>query len=448
MALTQNDRIAISKAFVGAPAEILQIEQNKAQMQVAKEEAIKKDDANKVLVDRSTSLIDPYQTELGLLDGNARTQLTEQVQQDAADRKIGNFLFPNEQNVPLPSVPDGAWKFYSPFFGSYGIGKQKLEVYGSVSPYEQQLVTDMNAQIAIIEGFTSIQRVTGQSCTAGGVNPTPPPATLPDTIANDAALQAAMTTLISKVTQWQTNLNSALSALTSVLAVDTDPTRVSAAQAEQSSVNAALSAISTWLAYPTFNTSHGQTTCAGFNSYNPALLAPTKGYSAQLDPFKSAITTRSSQVTTRVSQVSGYLGTVTQDPGTGDISGGSGFYLDRARAVNLRLHAMGGSLTAVKGADRGIGALNQFKKNKEDAVAVYQSVMAATLMRAPANGTNKIHVKDAAGLTVGSVVYIVTETQPEIQLVVQAVSGTMLTVDKEVPQSYRESDLGRVYKLL
>src|SRR5690606_16324959 len=119
-----------------------------------------------------------------------------------------------------------------------------------------------------------------------------------------------------------------------------------------------------------------------------------------LDPFKSAIATRSAQVTVRIAEISGYLGTVTQDPVTGDISGGSGFYLDRARAINLRLHTMGGSLSAVKSAEKGLSALEQFKKNKQDAVAVYQGVMVATLLRAPANGTNKIHVKDATGLTV------------------------------------------------
>src|SRR5690606_7823773 len=102
----------------------------------------------------------------------------------------------------------------------------------------------------------------------------------------------------------------------------------------------------------------------------------------------------------------------------------------------------------VKSAEKGLSALEQFKKNKQDAVAVYQGVMVATLLRAPANGTNKLHVKDATGLTVGSAIYVVTETQPELPLVIQAVSGTMLTVDKNVPQSYRESELGRVYKLL
>src|SRR5690606_7414946 len=214
----------------------------------------------------------------------------------------------------------------------------------------------------------------------------PPPNDI-DVIADDAALQSAMSTLITRVTEWQTNLNSTLAALADVLAADTDATRVAAAQTEQASVNAALSAISTWLEYPTFNNAHGATTCAGFNSRDPSTLAPTKGHSVQLDPFKSAIATRSAQVTVRVAEISGYLGTVTQDPVTGDISGGSGFYLDRARAINLRLHTMGGSLSAVKSAEKGLSALEQFKKNKQDAVAVYQGVMVATLLRAPANGT-------------------------------------------------------------
>jgi hypothetical protein len=448
MALSQDDRISISKAFVAAPAEVAQIEQNKVQINVAKAEAQKKDDANKGLVDGVTAKIDPYQTELGLINGQARTQLTEQIIQDAGDRKVGNFFFPNEPSVPLPSVSDGIWKFFSPFFGGYGIGKQKLEVYGAVSPYETQLIADINAQITIIETYTGIQRVTGQKCTAGGVNPSPPPANLPDTIADDAILQAAMTTLISKVTQWQTNLNSQLTALTSVLAADSDATRAAAATAEQSSVNAMLTAIATWSAYPTFNTAHGETTCAGFNAKDPSTLAPTKGYSVQLNALKTAIATRSIAASARATAVSGYLGTVTQDPSTGDINGGSGLYLDRARALNLRLHTMGGSLSQLKGADKAIAALDQFKKNKQDALAVYASVMVVSQLRAPGNGTNMIHVKDASGLTAGSRVYVVTDSQPEIELFVQSVTGTMLTVDKQVPSSYRENEGGRIYKVL
>jgi hypothetical protein len=438
MALSQDDRIAISKAFAAAPAEIAQIEANRAQILIARTELEKKDLANKGLVDRVTVLIDPYQVELGLKNGNLHSLLTETVQQDAAKRKIGNFLFPNESNVPLPSVPDGAWKFFGPFFGSYGIGKQKLEVYGLVSPNEQQLITDMNAQIAILEAATLIQRTTGQSCTAG----------TPDVVAAYATVQTAMTTLVTKATQWQTNLNSSLTALADIVAVDTNAGRITAKNTEQTSINTALSGIAVWLAYPNFNTSHGQTTCAGFNGYNAALLAPTKGYTTQLNAFKTIITNRTSQVTTRIAEVSGYLGTVTQSSITGDITGGSGFYLDRAYAINLRLHAMGGSLSALISADKSIEALNQFKKNKEDAIIVYQGVMTVSLMKAPANGTNTLHLKDVTGLAVGNQVYLITETQPEIPLTIQAINGTMITVDKQISQSYRESELGRVYKLL
>ena len=442
MALSQDDRIAISSIYASAPAEIAQIEANIAQITLARAELEKKDNANKGLVDRVTTLIDPYQVELGLKNGNLHTLLTETVQQDAAKKKIGNFLFPNESLVPLPSVPDGAWKFYSPFFGSYGIGKQKLEVYGSVSPYEQQLITDINAQIAILEAATLIQRTTGQSCATVNVPP------LTDFITSFATVQTAMATLITKATQWQTNLNSSTSALTAVAAVDTDTVRLAAKGVEQNSITTALAGIAVWLAYPDFNTGHGQVTCAGFNGYNAALLAPTKGYTTQLNAFKTIITNRTSQVTTRISQVSGYLGTVTQSSTTGDITGGSGFYLDRAYAINIRLHLMGGSLSALIGADKGIEALSQFKKNKEDAVIVYQSVMIVSLMKAPANGTKNLHLKSVAGLSVNDSVYIKTETQPEIPLTIQAISGTMITVDKEISQSYRESEIGRIYKML
>lgn len=461
MALSQEDRISISKAFVSAPAEKAQIAQNKVQIELSKVEIQKKDTANKGLVDAQTALIDPYQSEIVIKNGVIRTVLTEQMQIDAADRKIGNFFFPNEQSVPLPSVPDGIWKYFSPFFGSYGIGKQKLETYGSTTPHEQSIITDINAQIAILESFPLIQRTTGQSCEESGTCSIPMHTTEaacllnggvwtpgPDVIANLASIQTAMSTLLSKISNWQTNLNSTTSALSAIAAVDLDSARITTKNTEQTSVTNTLSAITTWLAYPDFNTAHGQTTCAGFNAYNASLLAPTKAYTTQLNTLKAAITARSSQITTRLGEVTGYLGGVTQDPSSGDITGGSGFYLSRAKAMNLRLHAMGGSLSALKGADKSIAALDQFSKNKDDAVAVYQTAMVATLLRAPANGTDKIHVKDATNFAVGNQIFIITDSQPELSRTIQAISGTMFTLDQPVSQIYKESGFGRVYKLL
>jgi len=461
MALSQTDRISLSKAFVAAPTEIAQIQQNKAQIDVAKVDYIAKDAVNKGLVDKVTAVIDPYQNEIALINGVVRTTLTEQVQLDAADRKIGNFLFPNEQAVPLPSVPDGIWKFFSPFFQSYGIGKQKLEDYGAATPHELQLIADINAQIAILEAATLIQRTTGQECNASGTCDLPSYTTQgtclanggvwtpgPDVITTFPEIHAALNELISLVGQWQTNLDTHLSALTAVLAADADAGRQAAATQEQTDINTFKAAATTWLALPDFNTAHGQTTCTAFNGYNALLLAPTKAYTDDLNTLKAAIATRTAQATARAAAAAGYLGSVVQDLATGDITGGSGFYLDRAKAVNLRLHAMGGSLSQLKGAERGINALDQFKKNKEDALDVYSSVLRVSKLRAPGNGTNKIHVIDAAGFTVGSRIYLVTDTQPELELFVQAVSGTMLTVDKKVPQNYRENEAGRVYKVL
>jgi hypothetical protein len=436
MALTQDDRISISGVMSAAPAAILQIEANKVAIEASRVAIQKRDTANKGLVDKVNLLIDPYQTEIGLKDGGLRSQLTETVQDNAADRKVGNFLFPNEPTVPLPSIPDGMWKNFPPFMLSYGIGKQKLEVYGSVSPYEQQLITDINALIASIETNVMMERVSGQECV-----PT-------DTIQAKASLQTDMSDLISKVTQWQTNLTSTTAALALVAAADTDAGRLTAKNTEQSSVTTMQAAITTWLAYPTFNTGHGEVTCAGFYAHNAALLAPTKGYSTQLNTFKSAITTRSSQVTTRISQVSGYLGAVTQNLTTGDLTGGSGFYLERARYVNLRLHTMGGSLSALKGIDRSIASLGQFKKNTEDTLATYQLVMVASMLKAPANGTNKLHILSSTGLSIGNSIYIISDSQPELPLTIQAISGTMITVDKKIPQSYRENENCRVYREL
>ena len=448
MALSQEDRISISKAYVTAPIEQKQIEANKAQVQTSIAEQQKKDDANKKLVDDRTLLINPYQEEIKLKNGVIRTVLTEQMVLDAGDRKIGNYFFPNEQGVALPSVSDGIWKFYSAFFGSYGVGKEKLETYGTAATYEQLSLTNINGFITTIESYSSIIRTTGLSCTSA-VNPTPPPATL-DTIAPDVAVQAAMSSLLTEVGTLQTILTNTVTALNALLVVEKDAARLAARTTELNSVNAALVAITTWLAYPTFNTAMSPypVDCLAFNAYNASTLAPTKGYSTQLSAFKSALTTRSSQVTTRIGETTGYLGSVVQSPSNGDITGGSGFYLDRAKALNLRIHTMGGSLTTLKGTQRGVGALDQLSKSKQDSVDVYKFVIVASILKAPANGTNKLHIKDVTGLAVGDSIFIISETQPEIPLTIQAISGSMITVDKSISQTYRETELARVYKVL
>src|SRR5690606_37345616 len=105
--------------------------------------------------------INAYQNEIKLLDGNDRTELLEQDIIDSANRTKQNFFFPNDNQVPTPSIPDGIWKFLTPFSNSKAIGLNYSEAFPSVVTKEQDKIDTSNGIIAIIEGIQDATRCTG-----------------------------------------------------------------------------------------------------------------------------------------------------------------------------------------------------------------------------------------------------------------------------------------------
>ena len=264
-----------------------------------------------------------------------------------------------------------------------------------------------------------------------------------DTISNDPNVQNALNVIVSKVNTIKSILTSEKSEI--LLNTDTDPTRSSQTLANRNSIDDALVEINNWLAYPNFNTAHGKTTCATFFAYNPALLAPTKGYDTNIQILKTALQNRLSYCYTRVFQISSYLGNVVQSISDGTITTANGFYGDRAKLFDLRLNLMGGSLSIYLASLRSSNAVTQQKNtllNKQDA---YQSFLRTSKLKAPTNGTSFIHVVNATGYSVGQTIYLMANTQQEIQLTIEQISGTMIKVDKSIPPTYRTGDGARIY---
>jgi hypothetical protein len=110
MSLLQDERIEISKKIVSIPAENASALDSKGKLQEAKTKTQSQDNANKSFSDVKTALINSYQSELKRIDGNDRTEIVEQDFTDSAINKVGNFFFPNQQNIPTPSLSDGIWK--------------------------------------------------------------------------------------------------------------------------------------------------------------------------------------------------------------------------------------------------------------------------------------------------------------------------------------------------
>ena len=432
MALTQDERIAISKKIVAIPLQNAQADQTTAQIEVEKAKAQLEDNANKKLLDDVNVFVHGYQAERERYDSNGHNVLLEQHLIDSANRKLQNFFFPNDPQTPLPSIPDGIWKNFVAFSGSIGLGKNYNETYISVTG-EQALIADINAKILVVESFSNIIRSTGQSCV-----PT-------DVIADDPAMQAAGTDLINAIQAWETLINGTYSI---IMTADTDPTRSAQNIAAKADINITLPIINTWHALATYDTTHGQTTCAGFNGYNVNLLDPTKFRAAELLPIKNELTRRLAFVSTRMTQLNTSLGTVVQNMSTGAITSATGFFGQRMRIIDVRLNAMGGSLSRLKGFEKGQDAQQEAKNSNNNAALVYAAVMTAVAFRAPATGTNVIHVLNSAGFSVSDSVYIAAENQTEIATTITGISGNAITLANTIPQKYRQNEFARLYKVL
>ena len=457
MALSPDDRIAISKKLVDIPKEDATSADNKSKLQDSKTKAQKQDDANKNLMDAKTLLINGYQNELKRIDGLDKTEILEQDVVNSAQMVLGNFFSPNQPNVPTPALPQGVWKNFIPYSGNKAIGK-KYDETNTVIQKEQYIISAISALITTMESYTSIGRSTGQYCNATGTCSLPAYTTQstctgnggvwtpgPDSISNNPAIQATSTSLITEVNNWKAFLQATTPV---IVTTDTDTGRQTQNNTSIADVANAIAQIDIWLAYATFDTTHGQTTCAGFNSYNVNLLDPTKFRAGELLVIKNEITARLSFIPTRAAQINANLGSVVQDLSTGNITSSSGFYGDRMSILNLRLNLMNGSLRKVEGLKLGEKAQDEAVNSNANAASVYGSVMKVSAFRAPATGISTIHVKDATGFSVSNSVYVISDTQAEIPATIVAISGNAITLSVNIPAKYRQNENARIYKEL
>lgn len=458
MALSQDDRIAISKKLVDIPKENAAALDNKAKLDEAQVKAQKQDDANKTLMDDKTVLINGYQNEIKRLDGNDRTEVLEQDVIDSAVNKFQNFFAPNDIATSLPSIPDGIWKNFIPFSGSKAIGKKYNETYDTIQK-EGDIISTINGYITTMEAYVDIERSTGQKCNGGSGSCSLPIYLTeldcnnnggtwtvgPDIISNDATLQALAASIITEINNWKTFIQTTQGF---IVTTDTDVTRQNQNNVAIADITNALSVINNWLGLATFDTAHGQTTCAGFYAYNVNLLSSTKFRASELNTLKAEITARLSFITTRITELNTNLGGVVQNFTDGSITSFSGLYGSRFNIINLRLNLMNGSARKVEGLKLGKKAQDEAISSNNSAQAVYSDVMKVSLFRAPSLGTNTIHIKDATGFSISDTVYVVSDTQTEIQTVINSISGSMIILADNIPAKYRQNENARLYKVI
>lgn len=438
MPFNQSERISLSKTIINIPNQIAEFDKTFAIIQKSQEDLLNKDNFIKNLAEKKTILIDMYQDELKYINGQNRIKVTEAEIQKSGKKEPPNIFFPTDTTKITPSLPAGVWKYFTPFMLGGGIGKNSIESYDYLSDYEKQDINDLITKInSFVTTYTLVGRTTGQGCVLAV-----PPA-LNDTISNDPNIAAAMNYIITKVGLLKTTLQSEKSAI--LANTDTDSSRINDKNLNSASIDIMIAAINTWQSYPTFNTAHGKTTCASFNSYNPSPLAPTKGYDTQIQALKTALQTRLIACTNRETQINTYLGSVIQDINTGSITSTSGFYGERAKILDLRLNLLGGSLSTYISSLKSTDAVSQQKSTTLNAQDVYSSVLKTTKLKAPSNGTSFIHVNDITGYSVGQTVFLVSDSQQEVELTIEQITGTMIKVNKNIPPTYRPSDNARFY---
>lgn len=456
MPLSKDDRISFSLQIVSADDKIKALLTAKGQLQSQVDKLTKLDLANKNLFDPVNNMVTAYQTEYGKLDGNVRTTITEQDIQDSGSKKIQNHFFPNDTTVTVPSLASthNVWTKVQPFAITYGIGKNYTEGYGSQTK-EGDLIQACLTLITTIQGNTDIMNTTGQMCGASGTCSLPAFTTQatctlnggiwtpgPDIISNDPAIQAQKTSLVTAVNDLKTFLLAEVASI-----VTNDPANATVNNAAINDINnVIIPAINTWLGYVDFNTAHGQTTCAGFNSYNSNLLAPTKLHSTQLAALQTALNTRTSYITTRLGQLSTILGSITQDLNTGEISASSGLYGKRFGFLMLRLNSLDGSLSQLLGLSSASNAQDAIIASTKNAKATYLSILPTSIFGAPGNGTAIISLANASSFSPGDAVWVMAESQEELQRAVKSVNGNSVTLNDTVPSKYNPASKARLYK--
>ena len=458
MPLIQDDRLIFSLKIVSADEELSGLDVAKAQLQTKMAKVQKLDTGNKNLFDPINTLVNAYQVEFGKLDGNSRSAITEQDQIDSANKKLSNHFFPNDTTISVPSlVPfNNIWSKTKPFAMTYAIGKNYTEAYITIQK-EEDIISTILGYITSAGSNSDIQNTSGQHCidTGSCSNPTyldEPTCLLnggvwtpgPDLIEPFLTVQTLKTNIVSAANSLVSFLTTEVS---SIVTNDSNVTRQTQNNAAISDINTVIiPALNTWLAYSDFNTSHGQTTCIGFNTYNSNLLAPTKLHSTQLTALQSALTARQSFISTRIPQLNANLGTISQDLNTGEINSSSGLYGQRYSFLLLRLDIFGGSLTELSGLQSAINAQNSIKSSISGSKNTYLGILPTSLLKAPGNGTATINLVNSSLFSPGDSVFITAEGQQELQRAIKSISGSLIVLNDAIPAKYRPSEKARLYK--
>jgi hypothetical protein len=463
MPLNKQDRIQLSAKLTNIPDEKKEVDKSIAVISKALTEAEAKDAPNKKIIEEKNILINLYQNEFKLLDGNNRTELNENVFLNSAQRKVPNSFFPNRPGVTLPSIPSGVWINYTPFSRTHAIGKNENEVYSSkLSKYEEKTITDINSIINLIQTTANIaQRATGKKgettgfcsktgstqseCIANGGVWTPGP----DIFVENPIVQDFLNNIKTLVQDWEDILNNQKNILSSIS--DSNSERTAGNLDAISDINNTISIINSWQSVRDFDTTTSlPSTISSFNSLTESYFLQTKLQPTTLQNLKNELIARNVYVSTRINQLtsSTYLGSIVQNMSDGSITNIQGMYGERMLFIDMRLNTVSGTLSEIIGLSNAKTAQDETKKSADIALKGVQLVIKASKAVAPGINTPYMNFEDLSEFSVGDRVYVVADEQEELSGIIEQIEGNRAKFTFNISQKYTTDNNSRVYKVL
>jgi hypothetical protein len=482
MALSKEDRITMSKKIVEIPDQNASVELVKAQILAGQKKAIENDAVNAALQAPYDEKINAYQGEYNLVDGKLRTILTENLIEAAAKGENRNGFYLADPEFPIPSVPDGVWKFFAPMAFCYAIGKRNNETYGVEPLGEIPTLNRIQSLLKQVETFLDATRASGKKCIqvgvcTGGSGETQSECisnggtwSLQDQIVPSPEMQSVLNSLKTEVQTWVNSLNGQKKAIQ--INDDSVPERQTENQTAYDYIDPLLNILKGWQQVQDFDTSTNlPSTCnsfanAGYNEYcsdsqyedqfscvfngetwfsafQDSKLSPT-----QIKVIRDALTAREPFLNNRKRQLDGYFGEIIQNKETGIVEKSTGWYGQRYLILDSRLNIISGSANGKFGAESGLKTQDQIKASNNTAAAAYDLTMKATKAVAPGLDTQYLNVLDASAFEVGDEVYVVANNQEELSGTILEKDGNRIKLSFVVPKKYNLGNLTRLYRLV
>jgi hypothetical protein len=476
MALSKEDRITMSKKIIQIPDQNASVEAAKAQILAGQQQAIENDAVNAALQAPYDEKINAYQGEYNLVDGKLRTILTENLVEAAAKGENRNGFYLADPEFPIPSVPDGVWKFFAPMAFCYAIGKRNDETYGVEPLGEIPTLGRVESLLSQVETFIDATRASGQKCVEVEVcvPAVPGPGetcTFEEQIVPSPEIESVLNNLKSQVQIWVNSLNGQKKAIQ--INDNGVPARQVENQAAYDYIDPLLAILTGWQGVQDFDTQTDlPQTCESFSragyrgeycsdpqyedkfvcefngetwytSFKDSKLSPS-----QIKVLRDALNARKPFLNDRKRQLDGYFGEIIQNKDTGIVEKKTGWYGARYLILDSRLNIIGGSANGKFGAEKSLQAQDQIKASNDTAAEAYDLTMKATKAVAPGLDTPYLNVLDASAFEVGDEVYVVANNQEELLGKVLEKDGNRVKLSFIIPKKYNLGNLTRLYKLV